>query len=106
MNAESAPAETVDRRAAVAELLKDRGALLLVTGLGSPTWDCTAAGDDPLNFYLWGAMGSAVPVALGLALAQPRRRVLCVTGDGELLMGLGALATVGVQRPSNLAIVV
>jgi thiamine pyrophosphate-dependent acetolactate synthase large subunit-like protein len=106
MNAESAPAAALDRRAAVAELLADRGDLLLVTGLGSPTWDCTAVADHPLNFYLWGAMGSAVAVALGLALAQARRRVLCVTGDGEMLMGLGSLATVAVQRPANLSIVV
>ena len=58
------------------------------------------------NFYLWGAMGAAAMVGLGLALARPERRVLVVTGDGEMLMGLGALATIGVQRPPNLAIVV
>src|ERR671925_2246064 len=94
------------RRSAIARILADRGDMLVVTGLGSPTYDCAAAGDHPLNFYLWGAMGSAVTVGLGLALAQPRRRVLVVTGDGEMLMGLGALATVAVKRPHNLAIVV
>jgi thiamine pyrophosphate-dependent acetolactate synthase large subunit-like protein len=87
-------------------LLRDRGDLLLVTGLGSTTYDAADAGDDPRNFYLWGAMGGAAMVGLGLAVAQPRRRVLVVTGDGEILMGLGALATIGVQRPPNLAIVV
>lgn len=92
------------RRALVARLLADRGDLLVVSGLGSPTYDCAAAGDHPLNFYLWGAMGSAVTVGLGLALAQPARRVLVVTGDGELLMGLGALATIAVKQPTNLAI--
>lgn len=94
------------RRQTVARILADRGDALVVTGLGSPTYDCAAAGDHPLNFYLWGAMGSAVTVGLGLALAQPRRRVLVLTGDGELLMGLGALATVAARKPDNLAIVV
>jgi len=94
------------RRATVARILADRGDMLVVTGLGSPTYDCAAVGDHPLNFYLWGAMGSAVTVGLGLALAQPKRRVLVITGDGEMLMGLGALATVGAKKPDNLAVVV
>src|SRR5215510_15352710 len=94
------------RRATVARILADRGDMLVVTGLGSPTYDCAAAGDHPLNFYLWGAMGSAVTVGLGLALAQPKRRVLVITGDGEMLMGLGALATAGAKKPDNLAVVV
>ncbi|MFQ5954049.1 MAG: thiamine pyrophosphate-dependent enzyme [Kiloniellales bacterium] len=94
------------RRDVVARLLEDRRDLLVIAGLGAPCWDVTAAGDQPLNFPLWGAMGSAVMIGLGLALAQPARRVLVVTGDGEILMGLGALATVAVQAPRNLAIVV
>jgi thiamine pyrophosphate-dependent acetolactate synthase large subunit-like protein len=94
------------RRDVVKALLKDRGDMLVVAGLGSSAWDCTAAGDHPLTFPLWGAMGSACMIGLGLALAQPKRRVLVVTGDGEMLMGLGSLATIGVQRPGNLAIVV
>ena len=94
----------LNRRAAMRALLENRGELLLVTGLGSTTWDAAAAGDDDRNFYLWGAMGSAAMVGLGLALARPDHRVLVVTGDGEMLMGLGALATIGVQRPSNLAV--
>ena len=97
---------TLPRRSTIARILAKRGDTLVVTGLGSPTYDCAAAGDHPLNFYLWGAMGSAVTVGLGLALAQPKRRVLVITGDGEMLMGLGALATVAVKRPNNLAIVV
>ncbi len=96
----------LDRRKVVAELLANRGDLLVVAGLGSPVWDCAAVGDHPLNFYLWGAMGSAITIGLGLALAQPKRRVLVITGDGEMLMGLGALATVAVQKPENLAVVV
>ena len=94
------------RREVVGQLLKDRKNLLVVAGLGSTAWDITAAGDSPLSFPTWGAMGQAAMIGLGLALAQPRRRVLVVTGDGEMLMGLGALATIGVQRPANLAIAV
>ena len=97
---------TLERRAAVAAILKPRGDALVVAGLGSPAWDAAAAGDHPLNFYLWGAMGGAAMIGLGLALAQPRRRVLVITGDGEMLMGLGSLATIGVQQPRNLALVV
>jgi thiamine pyrophosphate-dependent acetolactate synthase large subunit-like protein len=78
----------------------------VVAGLGSTAWDCTAAGDSPLSFPTWGAMGQAAMIGLGLALAQARRRVLVVTGDGEMLMGLGALATIGAQRPANLSVVV
>ncbi len=94
------------RRALVETLLAERGETLLVTGLGAPSWDAAAAGDSPLTFPLWGAMGGAAMVGLGLALAQPARRVLVITGDGELLMGLGALATIAVQKPRNLAIAV
>jgi thiamine pyrophosphate-dependent acetolactate synthase large subunit-like protein len=100
------PAEPLERRAVVRSLLAGRDALIVVTGLGSPSYDVMAAGDHELNFYLWGAMGSAATVGLGLALAQPERPVLVVTGDGEQLMGLGSLATIGVQRPANLTIAV
>jgi thiamine pyrophosphate-dependent acetolactate synthase large subunit-like protein len=94
------------RRQVVKSLLARRGSLLAVAGLGSTAWDITAAGDTPLNFPLWGGMGNAAMLGLGLALAQPRRRVLVITGDGEMLMGLGSLATIGVQRPRNLSVVV
>jgi len=96
----------LDRRAAIRILLENRGDLLLVTGLGSTTWDAASVADDERNFYLWGAMGAAAMVGLGLAIARPDRRVLVVTGDGEMLMGLGSLATIGVQCPPNLAIAV
>jgi thiamine pyrophosphate-dependent acetolactate synthase large subunit-like protein len=99
-------ANTLDRRAVVAALLRDRGDLLVVAGLGAPAWDATAAGDNPLTFPLWGAMGSAAMVGLGLALAQSKRGVLVLTGDGEMLMGMGSLATIGVQRPANLSLAV
>ncbi|OGA17140.1 MAG: aldehyde dehydrogenase [Betaproteobacteria bacterium RIFCSPLOWO2_02_FULL_66_14] len=94
------------RREVVRELLEERGELLVVAGLGSAAWDCTAAGDSDLTFPLWGAMGVASVTGLGLALAQPGRRVLVITGDGEMLMGLGNLATIGVQKPRNLAVAV
>lgn len=94
------------RREVVAELLAPRGDCLVIAGLGAPAWDITHAGDHELNFPLWGAMGGAAMIGLGVALAQPERKVLVLTGDGEMLMGLGALATIAVQRPRNLYIVV
>jgi thiamine pyrophosphate-dependent acetolactate synthase large subunit-like protein len=96
----------LDRRVAVAALLEDRGDLLVVSGLGSPTYDVHAAGDCDANYYLWGAMGSAALIGLGLAQARPDRSILVITGDGEQLMGLGGLATIAVARPNNLSIVV
>jgi thiamine pyrophosphate-dependent acetolactate synthase large subunit-like protein len=97
----------LERRHAVAALLANRrDDLVIVSGLGSTTYDVASVGDDDRNFYLWGAMGGAAMVGLGIALARPELRVAVITGDGETLMGLGALATVGVQRPENLAIVV
>ncbi len=97
---------TLRRRQVVKFLLSGRKNLLVVAGLGSTAWDCTAAGDSPLSFPLWGAMGQAAMIGLGLALAQPKRRVLVITGDGEMLMGMGSLATIGVQQPANLSVVV
>ena len=86
---------SLHRREVVKKLLEKRGDLLVIAGLGSTAWDITAAGDSPLSFPLWGAMGQAAMMGLGLALAQPKRRVLVITGDGEMLMGLGSLATIG-----------
>jgi thiamine pyrophosphate-dependent acetolactate synthase large subunit-like protein len=96
----------MNRREAVAHLLSRRGEALVVTGLGSATYDVHAAGDDDANYYLWGAMGGAALVGLGLALAQPTRRIMVVTGDGEQLMAMGALATIAVARPANLEVFV
>src|SRR6202046_1180623 len=96
----------LDRRELVQQLLIDRGDLLVVSGLGSATYDVAAAGDHPLNFYLWGAMGGTAMIGLGLALAQPQKRVAVLTGDGDMLMGFGSLATIGVKQPKNLSIVV
>ncbi|WP_323796260.1 thiamine pyrophosphate-dependent enzyme [Nisaea sp.] len=97
---------SLDRRAVTAKLLEDRGDLLVVTGLGSPSYDAMAAGDHDLNYYLWAAMGSAATVGFGLAMTQRKRPVLVLTGDGEMLMGLGALASIGQKLPPNLTIAV
>ena len=97
---------TLHRRSVVQQLLSNRGELLVIAGLGSTAWDITAAGDHDLGFPMWGAMGQAAMLGLGLALAQPQRRVLVITGDGEMLMGIGSLATIGVQQPANLSVVV
>ncbi len=95
----------LDRREVVASLLRNRSNMLVVTGLGSASYDVMAAGDHQNNFYLWGAMGSAAMVGLGIAEAQPDRNVVVITGDGEMLMGLGSLATIALRKPPNLSIV-
>jgi thiamine pyrophosphate-dependent acetolactate synthase large subunit-like protein len=99
-------ANLLDRRSVVSSLLKHRKDAIVVGGLGASTYDIAAAGDHARNFYLWGAMGGAVMIGLGLALAQPKLPVVVITGDGEMLMGMGSLATVGLQKPANLSIVV
>lgn len=96
----------IDRRELAAAVLADRGKLLVVAGLGAPAWDITAVGDGPQNLPLWGGMGGAAMIGLGLALAQPERPVLVITGDGEMLMGVGSLATIAHQAPRNLSILV
>ena len=96
----------LDRRELTRALLADRDGMVCIAGLGAPAWDITAVGDDPLNLPLWGGMGGAAMIGLGLALAQPSRKVLVLTGDGEMLMGIGALATIAVKAPKNLSIVV
>ena len=106
MSGRAQPETSLDRRTAVALLLAGHDDMLVVPGLGSATWDCAALGDNPLHFSLWGAMGNASMIGLGLALAQPARRVLVLTGDGDMLMGLASLATIATQAPPNLALVV
>jgi thiamine pyrophosphate-dependent acetolactate synthase large subunit-like protein len=97
---------SLQRRTVVRQLLEGREDLLVVSGLGASSWDLATTGNHPLDFPLWGAMGGAAMVGLGLALAQPERKVLVLTGDGEQLMGLGSLATIGVMKPKNLRLVV
>lgn len=98
--------EHFDRRQLVEALVGISPDALFVSGLGSPSWDLAACGDSDRHFYLWGGMGQTVMVAMGLALAQPERRVLAITGDGDMLMGVGTLATVGSNAPCNLGILV
>ena len=99
-------ANLLERRSVVESLLAERKDAIVVGGLGASTYDIAAAGDHDRNFYLWGAMGGAVMIGLGLALAQPKLPVVVITGDGEMLMGMGSLATAGLQKPGNLTIVV
>ena len=99
-------ANLLDRRRVVASLLAERKDAIVVGGLGASTYDIAAVGDHDRNLYLWGAMGGAVMIGLGLALAQPKLPVVVITGDGEMLMGIGSLATVGLQKPGNLTIIV
>ena len=99
-------ANLLERRRVVGSLLAERKGAIVVGGLGASTYDIAAAGDHDRNFYLWGAMGGAVMIGLGVALAQPDLPVVVITGDGEMLMGIGSLATVGLQKPGNLTIVV
>jgi len=99
-------ANLLKRRSVVSALLAGRKEAIVVGGLGASTYDIAAAGDHDRNFYLWGAMGGAVMIGLGVALAQPKLPVVVITGDGEMLMGMGSLATVGLQKPGNLTIIV
>ena len=98
--------KSLNRRYVVKRLLNEPDNCLVVSGLGSPTYDVHAAGDNNKNFYLWGGMGGAAMVGLGLAIARPEKNILVITGDGEQLMGLGSLATISVQKPKNLMLIV
>lgn len=106
MNTVRSSSKVVERREFVAKLVKEIPEALIITSLGSPSYDVFAAGDRAKNFYLWGAMGGSTPMGLGLALAQPEKSVVVITGDGEQLMGIGSLATIGAKQPANLTIVV
>lgn len=99
--------QMMHRRDAVRALFDPRGDVLVVVGLGTSVGDMvTTNGEHPLNFCMAGAMGGACAMGLGLALAQPEKRAVVITGDGELLMGLSSLATIGAKRPANFALVV
>ena len=103
MNSET---RKLDRRWVVRTLLSDRRDMLVVTGPGAPAYDTAAHEDHPHNLYLWNALGSSAMVGMGIALAQPSRPVVVITGDGDMLMGMGSLATIAVQKPANLSIAV
>ena len=94
------------RATAVPKLIGNPDDFLIVAGLAGPAKDIGALTKEAPNTFLFGgAMGGALPTALGLALAQPDKRVLCVTGDGDLLMSMSTLATIGALKPANLAVV-
>ena len=96
----------LNRRLVISELLKERENSLIINGLGGTCWDVASLGDNDLNFYVWGGMGNACMIGLGLALSQPDKKVIVITGDGEMLMGIGSLATIALKQPKNLSIVV
>jgi len=96
----------LERRAVVTKLLENRANAVVISGLGSPTYDVAAVSPSDRNYYLWGAMGGATMMGFGLALARVDLHVIVITGDGEALMGMGALATIGANQPGNLSVVV
>ena len=98
--------KALNRREVVKSILNERDECLVVSGLGSSTYDVHAAGDNEKNFYLWGGMGGASMIGLGLAIARPEKNIIVLTGDGEQLMGMGSLATISVQKPKNLMVIV
>ena len=100
------PKFILNRRYVISELLKEREDTLVVNGLGGTCWDLASLGDNDFNFYVWGGMGNACMIALGLALSQPEKKVIVITGDGEMLMGIGSLATIALKKPKNLSIVI
>ena len=100
------PKFRLNRRYVISELLKQRENTLVVNGLGGTCWDLASLGDNDFNFYVWGGMGNACMIGLGLALSQPNKKVIVITGDGEMLMGIGSLATIALKQPKNLSIVV
>jgi thiamine pyrophosphate-dependent acetolactate synthase large subunit-like protein len=107
VKSERTSAATLDRMALtrrLVERLKHDEAV--VAGIGNTNFDLIAAGHRPQNFYMLGSMGLACPIALGVALAQPRRGVIALEGDGSMLMMLGSLATIANMRPVNLTIII
>lgn len=106
MSQPSSTHNAIERAGFVKRLLDGCGNTAVICGLGTPQSNAATAEDRLLNFYLIGAMGSAAAIGLGVALAQPTRPVLVLTGDGELMMNSGILATIAVQEPRNLSIVV
>jgi thiamine pyrophosphate-dependent acetolactate synthase large subunit-like protein len=96
----------MSRLDATRRLLKHLATQPVIASLGHPAYDLFEAGDRPENFYTWGSMGLASSMGLGLAMAQPERRVIVLDGDGSLLMNLGSLATIATVAPANLVVLV
>ena len=96
----------LDRKVALPKLIGDTNRFLIISGLAGPAKDIGyLTQESPNTFLFGGAMGGAMPTALGLAVSRPTDRVLCVTGDGDLLMSMGSLATIAIVKPKNLIII-
>jgi thiamine pyrophosphate-dependent acetolactate synthase large subunit-like protein len=96
----------MNRLEATRVVVKIAGAAPIVASLGHPAYDLCAVEDRPQNFYTWGSMGLASSIGLGLAMARPDLAVFVLDGDGSLLMNLGSLATMALQGPPNLVLVI
>ena len=96
----------LNRKAAIPKLIGDSNRFLIISGLAGPAKDIGFLTKESANTFLFGgAMGGALPTSLGLALARPKDRVMCVSGDGDILMSVGSLATIGSLKPRNLIII-
>jgi thiamine pyrophosphate-dependent acetolactate synthase large subunit-like protein len=107
VSSERISAKTLNRAALTRRLVRRlRGDEAVVAGIGNTNFDLSAVGHRPQNFYMLGSMGLACPIALGVALAQPKRGVIALEGDGSILMALGSLATIANMKPRNLTIII
>ena len=97
---------SLDRKKAIPILLGDTDRFLIISGLAGPAKDIGFLTKESSNTFLFGgAMGGALPTSLGLALARPKDTILCVSGDGDVLMSMGSLATIATMKPKNLIII-
>ena len=98
--------DLLDRKKAIPRLLGDTDRFLIISGLAGPAKDIGfLTKESPNTFLFGGAMGGALPTSLGLALARPKDTILCVSGDGDVLMSMGSLATIATMKPKNLIII-
>jgi phosphonopyruvate decarboxylase len=98
--------DSLDRKKAIPRLLGDTDRFLIISGLAGPAKDIGfLTKESPNTFLFGGAMGGALPTSLGLALARPKDTILCVSGDGDVLMSMGSLATIATMKPKNLIII-
>ena len=96
----------LNRKDAIPKLIGDSNRFLIISGLAGPAKDIGFLTKESANTFLFGgAMGGALPTSLGLAMARPKDRVMCVSGDGDILMSVGSLATIGSLKPRNLIII-
>ena len=98
--------DSLDRKKAIPRLLGNTDRFLIISGLAGPAKDIGfLTKESPNTFLFGGAMGGALPTSLGLALARPKDTILCVSGDGDVLMSMGSLATIATMKPKNLIII-